>query len=215
MSCPPTICEHASLDDPFQQALAETLPALQNIRDGFGRRPAVSTSALAKLKAIPTPSRNTPPATSPRSASEPPPRPVRTEVPVTHATSSHDILAALRKVTLACEKCPQLVKSRTQVVFGVGNPKADLVFAGSDEDAQGEPFVVRAGQLLTKIIQAMGFTRNDVYIANVLEKLGQPISEKHGSTNLSNTCRATNPVFRCPHEPSRSAAVRVGTMRFS
>ena len=70
-------------------------------------------------------------------------------------------------------KCPHLVRSRTQVVFGVGNPKAELMFIGeapgADEDAQGEPFVGRAGQLLTKIIQAMGFRREDVYIANVLK----------------------------------------------
>ena len=62
---------------------------------------------------------------------------------------------------------------RKQVVFGVGNPSADLMFVGeapgADEDAQGVPFVGRAGQLLTKMIEAMGFRRDDVYIANVLK----------------------------------------------
>ena len=62
---------------------------------------------------------------------------------------------------------------RKQIVYGVGNPSADLMFVGeapgADEDIQGEPFVGRAGQLLTKIIEAMGFTRKDVYIANVLK----------------------------------------------
>ena len=82
-------------------------------------------------------------------------------------------LAALRGPVLACTLCPHLVKSRTQVVFGVGNPEAELMFVGEapgeDEDLQGEPFVGKAGQLLTKIISAMGFTRDDVYIGNVLK----------------------------------------------
>jgi DNA polymerase len=82
-------------------------------------------------------------------------------------------LAAMRGPVLACTKCPHLVKSRTQVVFGVGNPEAEVMFVGEapgeDEDKQGEPFVGKAGQLLTKIIETMGFARGDVYIANVLK----------------------------------------------
>ncbi len=82
-------------------------------------------------------------------------------------------LAALRGPVLACMKCPNLVASRTQVVFGVGNPDAELMFVGeapgADEDIVGEPFVGRAGQLLTKIIEAMNFRRTDVYIANILK----------------------------------------------
>jgi len=82
-------------------------------------------------------------------------------------------LAAMRAPVLACTNCPHLVKSRTQVVFGVGNPEAELMFVGEapgeDEDKQGEPFVGKAGQLLTKIIETMGFARGDVYIANVLK----------------------------------------------
>jgi len=69
-----------------------------------------------------------------------------------------------------CTLCP-LAQGRTQVVFGVGSPEAELMFVGEapghDEDVQGEPFVGRAGQLLTKIIEAMGLKRSDVYIANV------------------------------------------------
>ena len=82
-------------------------------------------------------------------------------------------LDALRGPVLVCTKCPHLVQSRTQVVFGVGNPDAELMFVGeapgADEDLVGEPFVGKAGQLLSKIIDAMGFRRADVYIANVLK----------------------------------------------
>ena len=67
----------------------------------------------------------------------------------------------------------KLHKARTQVVFGVGNPKAQLVFVGEgpgrDEDIQGEPFVGRAGKLLTQMIEAMGLRRSDVYICNVVK----------------------------------------------
>ena len=79
----------------------------------------------------------------------------------------------LRARVLACTKCPHLVAFRHTVVFGVGNPAAELMFVGeapgADEDMQGQPFVGRAGELLTKIIQTMGFQRSDVYIANVLK----------------------------------------------
>jgi len=79
----------------------------------------------------------------------------------------------LRTKVLACTKCPNLVAFRRSVVFGVGNPAAELMFVGeapgADEDRQGEPFVGRAGELLTKIIQTMGYQRSDVYIANVLK----------------------------------------------
>lgn len=82
------------------------------------------------------------------------------------------LLGDLQAVVTACEKC-SLSKSRTQVVYGVGNPNADLMFIGEapgrDEDLQGEPFVGRAGQLLTDIIKAMKLTRDDVYIANVIK----------------------------------------------
>ena len=81
--------------------------------------------------------------------------------------------AALRERALACVKCPHLASSRKNVVFGVGSIDAQLMFVGeapgADEDEQGEPFVGKAGQLLTKIIQATGLSRGDVYIANILK----------------------------------------------
>ena len=72
-----------------------------------------------------------------------------------------------------CTRCKLHTLGRKQVVFGVGNPNADLMFVGeapgADEDVQGEPFVGRAGQLLTKIIEAIDLKREDVYIANVIK----------------------------------------------
>jgi uracil-DNA glycosylase len=79
----------------------------------------------------------------------------------------------LRARVLVCTQCPHLVAFRHSVVFGVGNPRAEVMFVGeapgADEDMQGEPFVGRAGELLTKIIQTMGYERSEVYIANVLK----------------------------------------------
>jgi uracil-DNA glycosylase len=100
--------------------------------------------------------------------------PTSEHVPDTaRAFEQAEALLRLRDTTLACRKCAHLVEFRTNVVFGVGNPVADLMFIGeapgADEDLRGEPFVGRAGQLLTRIIQTMGFTRETVYIANVLK----------------------------------------------
>ena len=82
-------------------------------------------------------------------------------------------LVAIRKDLGDCTRCKLHTLGRKQIVFGVGNPNADLMFVGeapgADEDIQGEPFVGRAGQLLTKIIEAIGMKREDVYIANVIK----------------------------------------------
>ncbi len=81
-------------------------------------------------------------------------------------------LEAIRQELGDCKRC-KLSNGRTQIVFGVGNPKAELVFVGegpgAEEDAQGVPFVGAAGQLLTKMIEAMGLRRADVYICNVVK----------------------------------------------
>ena len=72
-----------------------------------------------------------------------------------------------------CTRCRLHKQGRKQIVFGVGNPKAELMFIGeapgADEDQQGEPFVGRAGQLLNNMIKAMGLRREDVYIANIIK----------------------------------------------
>ena len=89
-----------------------------------------------------------------------------------HADAS-DVLLVVRQDLGDCTRCKLHTLGRRQIVFGVGNPKAELMFVGeapgADEDIQGEPFVGRAGQLLTKIIEAIELTRADVYIANVIK----------------------------------------------
>lgn len=87
--------------------------------------------------------------------------------------SPAEALAATRDDLGDCTRCKLHTQGRKQIVFGVGSPAADLMFVGeapgADEDIQGIPFVGRAGQLLTKMIEAMGFKRDDVYIANVIK----------------------------------------------
>jgi len=86
---------------------------------------------------------------------------------------SEGLLALRTHIGPACTRCKLHTLGRRQVVFGVGNPQARLMFVGEapgeDEDKQGEPFVGRAGQLLTKIIEAIGMTREQVYIANIIK----------------------------------------------
>lgn len=83
-----------------------------------------------------------------------------------------EALGELRREALGCRNCP-LAETRNKVVFGEGSPAARLVFVGeapgADEDATGRPFVGRAGELLTKMIHAMGLSRDDVYILNMLK----------------------------------------------
>jgi DNA polymerase len=96
--------------------------------------------------------------------------------PAPVAASAEDrekALTAVAQRVAACTRCAELARTRTQTVFGVGNPKGQLAFLGeapgADEDLQGEPFVGRAGQLLTDMIQkGMGLRREDVYILNIL-----------------------------------------------
>lgn len=93
--------------------------------------------------------------------------------PAAAAADPGAALTDLRAHIGDCTRCKLHGLGRRQVVFGVGNPKANLMFVGeapgADEDIQGEPFVGRAGQLLTKIIGAIGLERSDVYIANILK----------------------------------------------
>src|SRR6476661_6034786 len=131
--------------DEFREAIDVTLGSLRRIQLQSDRPPRAQRTSLESLRRFPR----------------------------VAGSDKADQLAPLRAQVAICAKCPHLVASRTQTVFGVGNVDAELMFIGeapgADEDRQGEPFVGRAGQLLTKIIAAMGFTREDVYIANVLK----------------------------------------------
>ena len=131
--------------DGFTEALEQTLTALALLQRESNRPPRASRNALTRLQKLP--------------------RLVR--------PGKAERLAPVRERVAVCSRCPHLVSFRTQTVFGVGNCDAELMFIGeapgADEDRLGEPFVGRAGQLLTKIIAAMGYTRDEVYIANVLK----------------------------------------------
>lgn len=98
--------------------------------------------------------------------SQPETPPTRETLPVS------ETLEDIRRDLGECQRC-KLWTTRTKIVFGEGNPKAELMFVGeapgADEDASGRPFVGRAGQLLTKMIEAINLKREDVYIANILK----------------------------------------------
>jgi uracil-DNA glycosylase family 4 len=110
------------------------------------------------------------PPLEPVSVEQPQPK---ASVPVLTPEAKATAFAELRQRALACVRCAHLASSRKNVAFGVGDINAQLMFIGeapgADEDEQGEPFVGKAGQLLTKIIQTMGLTRGSVYIANILK----------------------------------------------
>jgi DNA polymerase len=135
----------------FSPALDLVLTALEQIREQGDKLPRASRISLTQLRRP--------------SVSEPAAR--------AQVGDKAALLAPIQARVAVCVKCPHLAATRTQTVFGVGNPDAELMFIGeapgADEDARGEPFVGRAGQLLTKIIETMGFSRAEVYIANVLK----------------------------------------------
>ena len=153
----------------FDKAVQIVHEALTGIQESGGKGMRASKDSLAKLV----------------NTQAPPKSSAKLEIPkenrdaMISTSSSGDSsnkaerMSALRERALVCEKCAHLVKSRTQVVFGVGNIDAEVMFVGeapgADEDLQGEPFVGKAGQLLTKIIETMGFSRDTVYIGNVLK----------------------------------------------
>ncbi len=119
------------------------------------------------------------PDSPPRDSSPDRPMPKSAPLPVTNPPLAHGVsgsslktLEAVRAEIGDCTRC-KLHKGRHNIVFGVGSPKARLVFVGEapgeDEDLQGIPFVGKAGQLLTKMIEAMGLTRDEVYICNTVK----------------------------------------------
>ncbi len=161
------------MSDPFQEALRASLPLLKKIQQGIKPAPKAPASALRNLRETATRRPARPAAAGAPSTPAPEETMAAPSAARPAPSGGQRTFESLRTAVLACEKCPHLVRSRTQVVFGVGNPEAELMFVGeapgADEDAQGEPFVGKAGQLLTKMIQAMGFERADIFIANVLK----------------------------------------------
>lgn len=150
------------MSDAYVQLLEATIQHLQDLKGRGVTFVPVSAEALAALSDPPPPR----PAAFPTQSTQP----MNSGAP---DVAKSALAAALRQRVQACVKCPHLVAARRNVVFGVGSLEARLMFVGeapgADEDAQGEPFVGKAGQLLTKIIQAMGLSRNSVYIANILK----------------------------------------------
>jgi DNA polymerase len=156
----------------------------QQATPGFAGAPSLLEERVGTPLEISTPVANPSPAleaAAARRAPEPPPvpRPAAAFIPTVAGPSlfeekiENDSLERIRAdIGPNCTRC-KLHKARTNIVFGVGNPKAQLVFVGEgpgrDEDAQGEPFVGRAGKLLTQMIEAMGLRRPDVYICNVVK----------------------------------------------
>jgi uracil-DNA glycosylase family 4 len=150
----------------IQPALDLVIATLEKIRETNGRGPRASRNALARLQSAYSVAASTEGEREARASSK--------EGHRQRATSNKEQrLTSVRDRVCGCTKCAHLARSRSQTVFGVGNPDAEIMFIGeapgADEDQQGEPFVGRAGQLLTKIIKAMGFEREDVYIANILK----------------------------------------------
>ena len=136
------------------------------------RAPAAKAAAPAASALVPDGASSRAAAASPASQSRPAPAPIEllSRYPGLEKTASLEELSAFIG---DCKRC-KLAPLRTHLVFGVGNPQADLMFVGeapgADEDARGEPFVGRAGQLLTDIIErGMGISRADVYICNVIK----------------------------------------------
>ncbi|MBS2021309.1 MAG: uracil-DNA glycosylase [Deltaproteobacteria bacterium] len=123
--------------------------------------PTQAPSALPRAPSSPPPSNTTMPPKVPSATALP--------LPVLVAGGANPTLDSVRTELGECTRC-KLHKTRTKIVYGVGSPKAKLVFVGEapgeDEDLSGEPFVGKAGQLLTKMIEAMGLSRDTVYICN-------------------------------------------------
>jgi DNA polymerase len=178
------VSEKSPLDEELSSVLADVRRHVEWQRSAGQKFLMADRSAPAvswKAKVLPPASPAAPATSAPASA----PAPAPVSAPAAPAALPPDAAAAEARVArenpaLAqvradlgdCTRC-KLHGGRTHLVFGVGNPRAELVFVGegpgADEDAQGIPFVGKAGQLLTKMIEAMGFSRDEVYICNVVK----------------------------------------------
>ncbi len=178
----------AQMSDRYEQLLDLAMAYLDNLKASGVKFVPVSPETLAALAAPPPRQIRSlsaspvlfPPSGEAAEAARPPSQAVfELAAPASAAGGNLDpaakeaAMAEVRSRASVCQKCPRLAASRKNVVFGVGDIHSPLMFVGeapgADEDAQGEPFVGKAGQLLTKIIQVMGFRRDTVYIANILK----------------------------------------------
>jgi DNA polymerase len=175
-----------------EQLLEAAIQRLRELKERGMRHVAVSPDTLAALE------REVPPAEEVGRVPVPPPASLQAPPPISPGGSrgTAEQWADLTRRAMACVKCPNLAAARRNVVFGVGNHEAELMFVGeapgADEDEHGEPFVGKAGQLLTRIIKAMGLTRESVYIANILkcrpDTPGQAYGNRKPTAEEMGTC---------------------------
>jgi len=150
------------LDSQTRKAFAECLRYCSDLGmcDFYRRAPHDIPSAVAVEQNIPE-------------LTETAPQMLRAAIAAPPAVDRPAALRMIREEIGDCTRCRLHKQGRKQIVFGVGNPNAELMFIGeapgADEDEQGEPFVGRAGQLLNNMIKAMGLQREDVYIANIIK----------------------------------------------
>ena len=186
------------MDEPTQEQLQrgrrQKLQSLQ--RSGLRSIPAIRNQPAAAAAEVTPDEESVPVAAVPV---------VSTQVGA--GGSQAERLRVIEQEVAACQLCPELVKNRSQTVFGVGNPDARLCFMGeapgADEDIQGIPFVGRAGKLLTQIIEGSGLRRDDVYILNTLKcrppgnRNPLPEEVSHCSGFLARQLEVINPEFIC------------------
>jgi uracil-DNA glycosylase len=190
----------------FVSVAPESLSALAASkvqRSGFSNQRHETRSQNTEVKLEKTESSNkvaSKPVAAASSGSEPLgrelPREKKPAAPTLSSEAKAAAFADLRQRAMACVKCSHLASSRKNVVFGVGDINAQLMFVGeapgADEDIQGEPFVGKAGQLLTRIIETMGLRRETVYIANILkcrpDTPGQASGNRKPTSEEMQTC---------------------------
>jgi uracil-DNA glycosylase len=216
-------------DDRLRHALRQTLESLagagvrqlpsgvaiaQEWREAARRQPPAAAAVVPAAAAAAAPATagiSTPAPAAARSLDPPQPRtaaPAPAASPaLTGGVSDAKTLKILAAEVAACTLCHELASTRTQTVFGVGDPQARLVFLGeapgADEDQQGEPFVGKAGQLLNKILEACRLRREDVYILNILKC--RPPGNRNPLPEEAHNCRRflnrqlqlINPEFIC------------------